>query len=69
MGGSRKTLLLRCPVPIRAEQEEDKAVIQAVNSSAFGTFAESDLVDVLREQAWQIISLVAEAGCVHGPGA
>jgi hypothetical protein len=56
-------------VPIRAEREEDKAVIRAVNSFAFKTLAESDLVDALREQAWPIVSLAADVGCVHGPGA
>ncbi len=47
---------------IRAERESDKAAIYKVNELAFGTTAEADLVDALREQAEPIISLVAEDG-------
>ena len=47
---------------IRAEKEDDKVAIKAVNDSAFGTPAESNLVVALREHAQQIISLVAEDG-------
>ena len=47
---------------IRAEQEADRAPVRAVNVSAFETAAEADLVDVLREQARPIVSLVAEDG-------
>jgi len=49
-------------VQIRAEQEADRAAIQALNDAAFGTPAESGLVAALREQARPVISLVAEDG-------
>jgi len=45
---------------IRTEHPEDAAGIRAVNISAFGTKAEADLVDALRERAAPIISLVAD---------
>lgn len=45
---------------IRKESEEDKEGVRRVNESAFETAAEADLVDALREQAQQIISLVAD---------
>jgi putative acetyltransferase len=47
-------------VIIRAEQERDRAAVHAVNVAAFETSSEADLVDVLREQAKPIVSLVAE---------
>jgi putative acetyltransferase len=47
---------------IRAEKEEDWAIIQTVNESAFETPAEASLVVALREQARPVISLVAEDG-------
>jgi putative acetyltransferase len=45
---------------VRAEQEEDRAAVHAVNVSAFGTPLEANLVDALRDQAEPIVSLVAE---------
>jgi len=45
---------------IRAESENDQDAIFAVNASAFETQAEATLVDVLREQARPVVSLVAE---------
>ncbi|MAE47275.1 MAG: GNAT family N-acetyltransferase [Planctomycetes bacterium] len=45
---------------IRLEKERDQRAVHAVNSSAFETRAEADLVDVLREQARPHISLIAE---------
>lgn len=52
---------------IRAEQEEDRAVVHAVNLSAFETASEADLVDALREQAQPVVSLVAEdKGAIAG---
>ncbi len=46
---------------IRAEKENDRDVVYAVNVSAFDTPSEANLVDVLREQASPIVSLVAES--------
>ncbi len=52
---------------IREEKEEDYDAVHAVNASAFETPAEANLVDILREQARPIISLVAEeAGSIVG---
>ena len=45
---------------IRAEQDNDQGAVRAVNISAFETPSEANLVDVLREEAHPIISLVAE---------
>lgn len=45
---------------IRAEKEGDLDAVRAVNTSAFETSAEADLVDVLRQRAKLVISLVAE---------
>src|SRR6185436_17086267 len=45
---------------IRAEQDEDRAAVHAVNASAFDTPLEARLVDALREQAAPVVSLVAE---------
>jgi len=45
---------------IREERPDDRDAIRAVNEAAFGTPAEADLVDALREQARPFISLVAE---------
>jgi putative acetyltransferase len=54
-------------VIIRDEQPHDRASVRAVNTAAFETPAEADLVDALREQAHPVVSLVAEdAGEVVG---
>src|SRR5690606_18731790 len=45
---------------IRNEEERDRAGVYAVNASAFGRPGEADLVDVLRESAEPVVSLVAE---------
>lgn len=45
---------------IRAEREEDRAAVRAVNRSAFETATEANLVDALRAQAQPLVSLVAE---------
>lgn len=45
---------------VRAEEQKDRSAVRAVNVSAFPTSAEADLVDVLREQADPMVSLVAE---------
>jgi putative acetyltransferase len=45
---------------IRAEREEDRAAVRAVNLSAFETPSEANLVDALREHARPVVSLVAE---------
>ncbi len=45
---------------IRAEIENDRDAVFAVNVSAFETPSEATLVDVLREQAQPVVSLVAE---------
>ena len=52
---------------IRSELPSDVAAIRAVNQAAFETSAEADLVELLREQASPVVSLVAdEAGGVVG---
>lgn len=45
---------------IRLEQEADHQQIRIINSSAFETAAEANLVDVLRRSDIPLISLVAE---------
>jgi len=45
---------------IRPETEKDKTAIQEINQSAFETFSEAKLVNLLREQSNPIISLIAE---------
>jgi putative acetyltransferase len=45
---------------VRPEESKDHAAVHAVNASAFETPAEANLVDVLREEAHPIVSLVAE---------
>ena len=45
---------------VREELDKDHAAVHRVNSSAFETAAEANLVDALRAQASPIISLVAE---------
>jgi putative acetyltransferase len=46
-------------VLIRAEEQNDWPAVHAVNTSAFETPAEADLVDALRIQAHPTVSLVA----------
>ncbi|MCL0069968.1 N-acetyltransferase [Dehalococcoidia bacterium] len=45
---------------IRAEKENDRDGVYAVNLSAFETPSEANLVDTLREQAQPVVSLVAD---------
>lgn len=45
---------------IRKEQFADQRQVHAINLAAFGLPGEADLVDVLREQASPVVSLVAE---------
>ena len=45
---------------IRAEKENDRDAVYAVNVSAFETPSEANLVDALLEQAQPVVSLVAE---------
>ncbi len=52
---------------IRAEAQSDVALVRHINESAFETAAEAGLVDVLREAASPLVSLVAEdAGSIAG---
>ena len=44
----------------RIEEEQDRDAVYAINLSAFETKAEADLVDVLRDQARPMVSMVAE---------
>jgi putative acetyltransferase len=44
----------------RLEQVSDRAAVYAANRAAFETLAEANLVDMLREQARPVVSLVAE---------
>jgi putative acetyltransferase len=45
---------------IRPEEERDWPAVYAVNAAAFETQAEANLVNILRQQAQPVISLVAE---------
>ena len=45
---------------IRAEKQNDRDTVHAVNTSVFETPSEANLVDTLREQAHTFVSLVAE---------
>jgi putative acetyltransferase len=45
---------------IRAENENDRDAVYSVNAAAFETSSEADLVNILREQAQPVLSLVAE---------
>jgi putative acetyltransferase len=45
---------------VRAEQQRDRDSVRAVNTLAFETKAEANLVDALREQAHPVVSLVSE---------
>ena len=50
----------RVEIVIRSEREDDRGEVQEVNLSAFDTRAEAELVNLLREKARPVISLVAE---------
>ena len=45
---------------IRTQESADRAAVHALHAAAFETSAEADLVDLLREQAEPLVSLVAE---------
>lgn len=45
---------------VRPEERKDWVVVHALNAAAFESPAEANLVDVLRQQARPVISLVAE---------
>ncbi len=49
-------------VLVRPETEDDHGAVRTVNVAAFDTPLEADLVDVLREEATPLVSLVAEEG-------
>jgi len=49
-------------VQIRSEISGDSAAIAAVNDSAFGSTAESGVVEVLRQETAPLVSLVVERG-------
>lgn len=52
---------------VRAERARDRASVRALHRRAFGTEAEANLVDALREKARPLVSLVAqERGRVVG---
>ena len=45
---------------VRPETEDDRGTVRALNVAAFDTPQEADLVDMLRDEARPIVSLVAE---------
>lgn len=45
---------------IRTEKEKDHAEVYALNSAAFESTAEADLVNALRKEAQPVVSLIAE---------
>ena len=45
---------------IRAERDVDRATVHTLNTAAFPTPAEADLVDALRREVRPLVSLVAE---------
>jgi putative acetyltransferase len=47
---------------IRREESRDIPQVRAVNIAAFGSAAEADIVDVVRSDAHEVVSLVAEEG-------
>ena len=47
---------------IRSEEKKDWSAVRALNTAAFETPAEANLVDTLRQQARPVVSLVAERG-------
>ena len=65
---NRETLCgWRTMVLVRPETEDDHSAVRAVNVAAFDMLLEADLVDVLREAATPLVSLVAEeAGAILG---
>lgn len=50
----------RSEMQVRTEERRDIASIHALNEAAFQTSTEANLVDMLRDQAAEFISLVAE---------
>lgn len=56
-----KSFLNKIKIQIRPEKPGDYASIYAINTAAFETPAEANLVDRLRSEAHPVISLVAEA--------
>ena len=52
---------MKTSIVVRPEAENDRQVIRNVNRAAFGTDAEADLVDALREGGYVEVSLVAES--------
>lgn len=51
---------------IRPERSDDAAHVRQVNERAFGTPAEANLVDTLRQSSAEALSLVADDGSVVG---
>jgi predicted N-acetyltransferase YhbS len=49
-------------IKIRKEQPQDIPTIHAVNKQAFGQLLEADLVDTLRRNCNDLLSLVAVVG-------
>ena len=47
-------------MPIRQEEPKDYTAVHTVNSAAFESPAEANLVDALRKEAQPVVSLVAE---------
>jgi putative acetyltransferase len=47
-------------VIVRDEEQQDQASVRAVNTLAFDTVAEANLVNALRDQVRPVVSLVAE---------
>lgn len=47
---------------VRPETETDHGAVRAINTAAFDTDAEARLVDLLRERAHPLVSLVADDG-------
>lgn len=49
---------------VRLEEARDQLAVHTINSAAFGRAEEARLVDLLRERAEPLVSLVAEEGAV-----
>ena len=45
---------------IRPEEDKDRAAVHALNTAAFGSPAEANLVDALRQEVRPVIALVAD---------